>query len=243
MTAFEFSEHSVHVWTVYTRAPNSVSMKFESVLSRDEKDRTARFRYEHLRKSFVVTRGVLRSLLGHYVGHDPASVRFKYGCKGKPELASPTGIEFNVTHSAGFAAFAFIIGCEVGIDVELVRPLVEMQNIADRVFCPEEAAEIMSLQASEREVAFFCCWTRKEAYIKAIGDGLSAPLDNFRVTVRSNEPARFIHIANDTNAAQAWTLHDLQLAPKYAGALAYRGERRFLSVFPVVDPSRFTAML
>lgn len=166
-------------------------------------------------------------------------MRFNYGSKGKPELASPLGIEFSVTHSGGLAAFAFISGREIGIDVELMRPLVEMQSIADRVFCPEEAAEIMSLPPSERQRAFFYCWTRKEAYIKAIGDGLSKPLDDFRVTVKSSEQARFIHLAHDTNAAQTWTLHDLNLAPNYAAALTYHDQRRSLSVRPIVDPAHF----
>ncbi len=112
-----------------------------------------------------------------------------------------------------------------------------MANIADHFFCPEEAAELQSLTASERTRAFFTCWTRKEAYIKAIGDGVSAPLDSFRVTLRPNQPARFIHLGHDTTAAAAWTLHDLRFDPNYAAALAYRDLARPVIVFPVMDPA------
>jgi 4'-phosphopantetheinyl transferase len=117
-----------------------------------------------------------------------------------------------------------------------------MQQIAG-FFCLEEATEIMSLPPSERERAFFRCWTRKEAYIKAIGDGLSAPLDGFRVTVLPNAPAHFVHLGRGTTDTGAWTLHDLCLAPDYAAALAYRDRQRPLSIFPIVDLAEFFSTL
>ena len=138
--------------------------------------------------------------------------------------------------------FAFTPHCEIGVDVEQIRPLSEMQNIADRFFCSEEAAELMSLTANQREHAFFLCWTRKEAYIKAIGDGLSAPLNDFRVTVQPGQPARFIHIAHNANDAKNWTLSDLELAPNYAAALAYRDSERPVVVSPVIDPAELLSM-
>ena len=130
---------------------------------------------------------------------------------------------------------ALTTGLEIGVDVEQIRPLPDMQSIADRSFRPEEASEIMSLPQPERDHAFYRCWTRKEAYIKAIGDGLSAPLDDFRVTVQPNTPARFVHIEHDASAAQRWTLHDLQVAAGYAAALAYHDQPRSLSMFPITD--------
>jgi 4'-phosphopantetheinyl transferase len=235
--SFELSERDIHVWTLRIGASGAVAAKFEPALAVDEKDRAARLHFDHLRQSFVITRGVLRGLLGCYLRLHPARIRFKYGSKGKPTLASGGNIEFNATHSGGRAMFAFTMGCQIGVDLELMRPLAETQQIADRFFCPEEAAEIRSLPPSEREHAFFRCWTRKEAYIKAIGDGLSAPLDDFRVTLHPNEPARFVYIATD--AARTWTLHDLSAAPDYAAALAYRDRERSLSAFPIVDPAEF----
>jgi 4'-phosphopantetheinyl transferase len=110
-----------------------------------------------------------------------------------------------------------------------------MQQIAAHFFRSEETEEIMALPPSERDRAFFCCWTRKEAYVKAIGDGLSAPLDGFRVTVLPNTPAQFARLRNSAIDTDAWTLHDLSLTPSYAAAVAYRDRRRPLSIFPVTD--------
>ena len=231
------SERDVHVWTLRTPVADGVALKFEAVLSPDERDRAARLRFDPLRRSFVVARGALRSLLGRYLGLHPGSIHFNYGTKGKPALPFPAPIDFNTTHSGDLTAFAFIVGCQIGIDLELIRPLSEMKEIVDRFFCPNEASEILSLESSERQRAFFCCWTRKEAYVKAIGDGLSAPLADFRVTVQPDKPPHIIHVAHDTTAGKLWTLHNLSLAPDYAGAIAYRSQQRSLSVFQMLDPA------
>ena len=131
--------------------------------------------------------------------------------------------------------FACTIGCKVGVDIEQIRGLRDMQSIAGRFFCSEEATELMSLIADQRELGFYLCWTRKEAYIKAMGDGLSARLDSFRVTLRPGQPARFIHLADGSSSAEEWTLHDLQLAPNYAAALAYHDMERPVVLSPVID--------
>jgi len=236
--SFELPAHGVHVWTLDGGASEALAARFAPVLSPDEMERAARFRFDRLRHAFAVTRGVLRCLLARYAGLGPAELRFACGPKGKPALAPAAGIEFNATHSGGSALFAFATGCPVGIDLELLRPMAGAQDIAARFFCPEEAAEIGSLPPAERDRAFFRCWTRKEAYIKAIGDGLSAPLDGFRVTLRPNEPARLLHIAHDTDAAAAWTLDDLSPAAGYLAALAYRDRPRSVSTFAIDDPAR-----
>jgi 4'-phosphopantetheinyl transferase len=240
--SFELSKSDVHIWTLRTGASHSAAAKLERVLNRDETERAARFRFDHLRQSFVITHGAVRCLLARYLKLDPASIQFNYGSKGKPALASVTGIQFNVTHSGGLAAVALTVGCELGLDIEYIRPLSEMTQIASQFFCTEESSEIMSLPPNERERAFFCCWTRKEAYIKAIGDGLSAPLDQFRVTLRPGQPARFVHIGHDKTAAEAWTLHDLCLASDYTAALAYRDRPRTLSLFPILDPAELVSI-
>ena len=241
--SFEIAGRNVHIWTLRVEASDSVAANLESVLTPEEKERAARFRFESLRRSFVVTRGVLRCLLGRYSDVHPSRIRFNYGLKGKPALAPATGIEFNTTHSDGVAVFGFTLGCPIGLDLERIRPLSDIQQIAEHFFCSEEAAEIMSSRPDERERAFFHCWTRKEAYIKATGDGLSVPLDSFRVTLQPDEPAGFIHLGHDRNAANAWRLHDLCLVSGYAAALAYYGGHRSLSVFPILDAGEFSSML
>jgi 4'-phosphopantetheinyl transferase len=233
--SLELSGREVHIWTLPTTAVNAAAVTFEPVLATDELDRAGRFHFSHLRDSFMIARGALRCLLGHYLDLHPRSLRFSYGSKGKPALEDGSHIQFNMTHSGSFAAIAITADCPIGLDLEQVRPLSDMQQIAAQFFCSEETAEIMSLPPSERERAFFCCWTRKEAYIKAIGDGLSAPLDGFRVTVLPNTPAQFARLRNSAIDTDAWTLHDLSLTPSYAAAVAYRDRRRPLSIFPVTD--------
>jgi 4'-phosphopantetheinyl transferase len=240
--SFELDTRNVHVWSVRTEAPNAIAERFQRVLAPDERDRAARFSFDHLRHSFVLAHGALRILLGRYLNTPPARIQFKYGPKGKPALAPLAPLGFNASHSGGLVVFAFTRGCEIGIDLEQIHPIEDMRDIADRFFCPEEAAELMTIPVNQRERAFFLCWTRKEAYIKAIGDGLSAPLNGFRVAMQPTQPARFIHLAQDTNAAKEWTLQDLQLASNYAAALAYRGSARRVVVSPIIDPEELLSI-
>jgi 4'-phosphopantetheinyl transferase len=233
--SLELSGREVHIWTLPTTAANATAVMFEPFLAPHELDRAGRFHFCHLRESFVIARGALRCLLGSYLGLHPKSVRFSHSANGKPALEADAHIQFNMTHSGGLVAIAITVGCQIGLDLEQIRSLPDMQQIAARFFCPEETAEIMSLPSSERERAFFCCWTRKEAYIKAIGDGLSAPLDGFRVTVLPDTPAQFVRIGPGATDTGAWTLHDLSLAPGYAAALAYCDRQRPLSIFPITD--------
>jgi 4'-phosphopantetheinyl transferase len=217
--------------------------RFEPFLSLDEKARAAQFRFDHLRDRYVIARGALRALFGSYLNITPASVQFEYGSNGKPALAAPESIHFNVSHSAGLAVFAFTRGCELGIDLEQIHPIREMENIANRFFCSEEAVELMALSAKQREHAFFLCWTRKEAYIKGTGDGFSVPLNNIRVTLQPGQPAQFVHLARDTNAAKEWMLHDLQLTSDFAAALAYRDPERPVVVSRIIDPAELLSIL
>jgi 4'-phosphopantetheinyl transferase len=177
-------------------------------------------------------------LLGQYLGVRPATIQVNYGSKGKPTLGETGAVEFNASHSDGLAVFAFTFDCEIGIDVEQIRSLPDMQQIANRFFCAEEATELMLLPESERQRAFFRCWTRKEAYIKTTGEGLSTPLDGFRVTLQPEVPARLVHVQHDLSAANRWTLHDLELTPAYAGALAYCEAPRPVLLFPIIEPAR-----
>jgi len=237
--SFELVGSDVHVLTVRMEASGDTTAKLESVLFDDEKARAARFGSDYLRRSFVIKRGMFRYLLGRYLGVAPQSIRFKYAPSGKPALASTADIEFNTTHSGNLAVFAFTVGCQLGVDLQQIAPLPEMQEIATRFFCEEEAADLISLPPSDRQHAFFCCWTRKEAFVKATGDGLSTPLDDFRVTLRAAEPASLIRIAQDKKAAESWTLHNLSLHAGYAGAIAYRDRARPLSIFPIIHPDEF----
>jgi 4'-phosphopantetheinyl transferase len=190
----ELAGRIVQAWALRAEAIKSEVARFRSVLSPEETYRAASFRFDDLRSTFILARACVRILLGSYLGIAPAAVQFKYGIKGKPSVLGGKDLQFNVSHSGGLAVFAFTLGCDIGIDIEQVRSLSDIQDIADRFFSVEEASELMSVPNGQRLPAFFRCWTRKEAYVKAIGDGLSAPLNEFRVTIGANEPARLIHV-------------------------------------------------
>ncbi len=211
----------VHVWHAdLDRLPEAV---LAASLSADERERGRRFHFERDRRRFVTARGLLRLVLGRYLDMRPAGVRFGYGPRGKPFLASADGLRFNVSHSGGLALLAFAWRREVGVDVERLRPVPEAEDIAGRYFSPWEAAELRRLPKGERAAAFFRCWTRKEAFVKATGDGLSRPLDGFDVTVAPGEPARLLRVAGEPGAAGRFWIEDVSPGRGFAAALAVEG--------------------
>jgi 4'-phosphopantetheinyl transferase len=239
--SFDLSKRLVHVWTLPIGNSSNVIARCEEVLTPHEKIRAAQFRLSRPRESYILTRAALRLLLGRYLCQDPASIRFQFSSNGKPALEPINRLRFNVTHSGKMAALALTEGCDIGIDLEQLRPLPDLEQIANRYFCSAEAAEINSLPAANHERAFFNCWTRKEAFVKAIGVGLSRPLNSFRVTVKPDEPANLVFPDDETS--ELWTLQDLQLGPDYAGAVAFNDRQRPWLIFPIVDPEQLLNVL
>jgi 4'-phosphopantetheinyl transferase len=212
----------VHVWIALLDELDGAALR--APLSADERARGGRFHFERDRRRFVSARGLLRTLLGRYLEVDPATLGFGYGSRGKPFLAGCDELRFNVSHSAGLALLAFARGCELGVDIEQERPLPESEEIALRYFSAWEGAELRRLREDERGAAFFRCWTRKEAFIKATGDGLSRPLDAFDVSLAPGEPARLLRVLGEPEAPRRFWLEDLRPASGFAGALAVEGE-------------------
>jgi 4'-phosphopantetheinyl transferase len=209
------------VWFVELAASPRAVEECSRLLSADEKQRASQFRFEHLSRSYTLSRAILRILLGRYLGVEPAVVRFTYGKRGKPSVAFPeSALEFNLAHSGEFAAYAFTTGCPLGVDIERVRPVPDQESIVRRFFSPKECEEWLRVAPSEREAAFYRCWTRKEAYIKAIGDGLSLGLDSFQVSLRPGEPAALISADQDPEAQQKWSLYALPAPAGYEASLA-----------------------
>jgi len=195
-------------------------------LTLDERARARRFRFPRDRDRFIVARGVLRAILGRYLGVDPGRLRFRYSPYGKPALAGPfedEGIRFNLAHSQGIALYAVSRGREVGIDVEYVRADLADERIAERFFSPREVATLRAVPAEQRREAFFHCWTRKEAYVKARGEGLSLPLDQFDVSLAPGEPAALLSTPGDPPEVTRWSLQALNPGPGYVAALAVEG--------------------
>jgi 4'-phosphopantetheinyl transferase len=218
----------VHVWCALLGQPERRVCQLASTLAPDEQARAERYRLERDRDRFLVRRGILRHLLGRYLGREAKHVEICYGAYGRPSLAHGCGegrLRFSLAHSGQMALFAFARGREVGIDIESVRPMPDADRIAARFFSPREAAALHALPPEERQQAFFACWTRKEAYLKAKGVGLSGELRQFEVAVIPKEPARLLNVGGDPHRALEWSLEDLAPAPGYAAALAVEGRR------------------
>ena len=233
----------IDVRPIVLRPSDDSIFEFESILSPGEKRHFSRFYSERLRRAAITGRASLRILLSHYLGVPPASIRFEYGPKGKPRILASGNLDFSVSHSNDLLVMAFTIGCGIGIDVEKISPFCNIDEIASLLFCSEEAADLASLPSSLRQHAFFLCWTRKEAYVKAVGDGLSIPLNQFRVTLRPGEPAAFIHFGHDPRVANDWTLHNLELGHNWAAALAYKDVPRPIQRFEPLEISNVLEML
>jgi 4'-phosphopantetheinyl transferase len=230
----ELGGRDVHLWVARLEASEDTFGRAFSWLSPDEVERADRFRFDRHRRAFVLGRAVLRALVASYLRIAPSEASFTYGSKGKPALGDGDGpLRLNVSNSGDLAAYAFTLDCEIGVDVEHRRRLVEIEGIARRFFAPAEVVELMGLPEGERHQGFFNCWTRKEAYIKAVGDGLSVPLDSFQVTLQPGVPARMVALDGSGAAAERWTLHAFTPAPDYAGAIAYQDRERPLTVQPL----------
>lgn len=218
----ELGYGEVHVWRAYLDCEPTVIGRFEATLAPEEKARANRFVFQKDRNSFIVSRGVLRDLLGRYVNRPPEQLKFDYSWYGKPSLCAELieqRVQFNTSHSRGLALFAFALGRRLGIDVELVRPDFAGEKIAELYFSPREAKELRALPPSLRAEGFFLCWTRKEAYIKARGEGLHIPLESFHVSLTPGQP-ELLQSADSMH----WSLHSLCPDSRYVGALV--GEDR-----------------
>jgi 4'-phosphopantetheinyl transferase len=233
----------VQIWGIWLTASDAAFACLASTLSMEERHRAQRFSLENLKRSYALSRAGLRILLAHYLGCPPDEIELICGPKGKPALRDSSRIRFNTSHSGEMALYAFTLDCELGIDVEQLRDLDDPESIAARFFSTAEASELLSLKPDERGLAFFRCWTRKEAYVKAIGEGLEIPLDSFQVTLLPDAPARFVQMASHLGTASDWTLHHLELAPGYVGALAYRDRRRPITIHRTVRADQLQELL
>ncbi len=195
-------------------------------LSPDERARAERFHFRKDRDSFIVARGLLRVILGRYLNAEPDRLRFRYSQYGKPALAGEFDEEalcFNLSHSDRLALYAVTRGRKIGVDLEHIRPDFADEQIAEQFFASGEVAALRALPMHAQQEAFFNCWTRKEAFIKARGEGLSLPLDEFEVSVVPGEPAVLLSTKGDIREALRWSLQELVPGPGYVAALAVEG--------------------
>ncbi len=225
------AEDEIHIWTIDLR-PQSGLSSAENDLSEDEIRRANAFHFPRDRKRFVRCRSSVRTILGHYVSMDPSRVQFDYGPRGKPALtgqAPNQQVCFNVSHSGDLAVIALTLNRSIGVDVEELRTDSDLESIAEKFFSPRERAALEALSPSARDRAFFLCWTRKEAYVKASGDGLARALDQFDVSLNADGPIELVTRPDLAEAAR-WSLYNLTLDAHYAAAVAVQGSQLRLKV-------------
>jgi len=195
-----------------------------AVLSSDERERANRFIFQRDRLRFIVRRAQLRKLLGERLGVAAANVRFSTTVHGKPLLAEPvdrSGVTFNVSHSGDLSVYAFAASTDVGVDVETIRIIEEAERVAAMAFSKREYETYERLPARDKPAAFFNCWTRKEALVKAMGSGLSYPLDSFDVSLAPHEPPRLLRLGT-SDGESGWQMHSFSPASGFIAAIAAR---------------------
>ena len=222
-----FAADEVHLWRVDLNEVAPAEPRWRQILCTDELVRADRFHFERDRRNYTATRALLRILLSKYVNCAPERIAFVYGEMQKPAMdrsRSDSPVHFNVSHSGMKALLAFALGREVGVDVEQIRYNIEHEALAKRFFSPAEQQAIAALPFSEQCAGFIRCWTRKEAYIKAHGTGLSLPLDGFDVSLVPGEQNALLATRPDAAEASRWSLCEVQSGQGYEAALCVRGQ-------------------
>lgn len=213
----------IHVWAAPLSVGRNILEGYAATLSPDEKARAERFRFEKHRDRFIAGRGMVREILGRYLQSQPAALRFDYLMNGKPALAgkfASGGIHFNLSHSEDLALVAVTRIGIVGVDVECVREIKEVDDLVARFFSRRENELFQKVPSPEKPVAFFNLWTRKEALLKATGEGITRSLSLVEVSFLPGEPARLLAVSGDTAKAAQWSLRELQPAQEFVGAVA-----------------------
>jgi 4'-phosphopantetheinyl transferase len=234
---------TVDVWCADLDGSSHAFSEFWCVLSHEERAKAFRIRSQENHKRFVIQHGLLRFLLSHYVPVAPAQHKFTHGRRGKPELERARGLSrlyFNMSHSSDKALYAMTGVTEVGVDIERIRPLDDLDSLARGFFTPHEAATLNAQTPKKKLEAFFNCWTRKEAILKATGQGITGGLDGVEVTVTPDEPAHVLNTKDKGDNTLPWSLHAWLPARGYVAALAYRGPRLELKFREALLPGEGT---
>ncbi len=221
----QLAAEDVHVWRIVLECGDAALARLDASLADDERRRAERFHFEKDRRHFIAGRGALRTLLAGYLHQRPDQVRFAYTNYGKPLLADDTipPLRFNLSHAHGLGLLAVTLGREIGVDVERIRDDLDREPLAERFFSPREVADLKALPPELRREAFYQCWTRKEAYIKAVGKGLSLPLDRFDVSLRPGEPAALLATLDHPHEARRWSMRSSAPGEGFVGARVVQG--------------------
>jgi 4'-phosphopantetheinyl transferase len=236
-TDLVLSNTDVHVWRASLEQPEALIQQLAQTLSEDERSRASRFYFERDRKHFIIGRGLLRTILGRYLNIEPTQLQFCYSSRGKPALADVgdnSTLQFNLSHSHGLVLYGVTRDRKIGIDLEQIHPTSDVEKLAERFFSPRESATIRSLPPNQKQEAFFHAWTCKEAYLKAIGEGL-AGLERVEVSLVPGEPVRLLSTEEDSLASSRWSVQVLMPAPNYIAALAVEGQGWTLACWEMMN--------
>jgi len=217
----ELAEDAVHIWRVPLAASSTILAGYHRLLAPEEGARAARFHFEIHRTRFVIARARLRILLASYLGCEPAGLAFTYTEHGKP-YPSGSWLTFNLSHAHEMAVIGVARNRAIGVDIEHMRAELAGEEIAERYFAGAEVRALRSFLPEEQPAAFFRCWTRKEAYIKGRGEGLSMPLADFEVCLEDKEDLPLVNY-KDPNEAARWKLYNIAVQEGYAAAVAVEG--------------------
>jgi len=226
---FILSSARIDVWEINLQKHDDSVELLKQVLSPDEVKRAERFKIKSKQNEFVLTRGCLRIILSTALGIDAKQLEFAATEQGKPYLKAPCPVDqricFNVSHSHGFALIAVSLDRDLGVDIERIQNRIDYASLAERFFNPDETKAIMAFPEDKRLEAFYVCWARKEALLKAIGNGISMGLGKFQVSVDPAKPASLVAALWDDFDKDKWWISDLEIHPEYAAAVAARGDR------------------
>lgn len=230
--------NEIHIWAARLDAENI--SKSERIISVDERARADRFRFEAHRNQFIAARGILRNLLGEYLQAEARELRFQYGEFGKPAIADEhlTGITFNISHSENLALFAVTREREIGVDIERINPSMVDAGTLSQCLTEQEKNYLYSLAVEKRNLFFFECWTRKEAYVKGCGKGLSLPVNEIETLSFTNSSMDFAE-GGPGFRPSFWSLRSIPFIPGYAAALAVAEEGSRLRFWKYSDARLF----
>ncbi|HTI72987.1 MAG TPA: 4'-phosphopantetheinyl transferase superfamily protein [Candidatus Limnocylindria bacterium] len=219
-------DDEVHLWKIQLDWPESVLARFRRDLSVEEQQRADRFVFDKHRRRYVVAHGAMRSVLSRYLGCDPRQVEYQTNSKGKPAIKPGLGdgiLQFNLSHSEEVALLAVTQGRAVGVDLEQVREFSGRDGIVEKQFSAAEWEEFQRVPPPLRNEAFTLGWTRKEAFVKALGEGLSCDLRAFSVSLTPGEEPRLVHIDPSLEGRGPWALGHIDPEPGFCGALVVAG--------------------
>ena len=223
--------NEVHIWRADLLERSKQVESFMNVLSTAEKERANRFHFKKDREQFIVAKGISRLLLSNYIPSSAKEITFEFNAYGKPCLTGSHPLQFNISHAGGLGLFAFVLTSPIGVDIEKIKQDIEIQKIAKRFFSIAETNKILNLPKPQQVDAFFNCWTRKEAFIKAHGEGLSLPLSEFEVSILDTERVKILAINWASTEVNHWNL--LKISPKktWKAAVAVKGNVKKISLF------------